>query len=280
MPDSAPAPAAPLRIGSLSSGYGGLDLAVEQVFGGRTAWFSELNPAPARVFAHYWPGIPNLGDITQVDWRQDEPSTLSAAGSPSTVGKRAGLAPGPRSGLWAQMATAIDLLQPEWVVAENVCGLLSATARRPDRRRRPMNASPSPQSSNAQPARLGLPFARWNPTGGIWETHHLDLYWHLEPNSAIWSTSAGPGPPPLRGMAHGTARRLDDRPRAPAGRSEQLMALGNGVLSRRAIRALDALDRGWALRADRDMDALAAVSTTYQDRHTVRISVHRVSSST
>lgn len=136
MPDSAPAPAAPLRIGSLFSGYGGLDLAVEHVFAGRTAWFSELNPAPARVFAHHWPGIPNLGDITQVDWRQVEPVDVICGGFPcqgvSTVGKRAGLAPGTRSGLWAQMATAIDVLQPEWVVAENVRGLLSATARRPN----------------------------------------------------------------------------------------------------------------------------------------------------
>ena len=49
----------------------------------------------------------------------------------STVGKMAGLAPGTRSGLWAHMATAIDALQPEWVVIENVRGLLSAPAIRP-----------------------------------------------------------------------------------------------------------------------------------------------------
>ena len=36
-------PAAPLRIGSLFSGYGGLDLAVEEVFNARTIWFSEIN---------------------------------------------------------------------------------------------------------------------------------------------------------------------------------------------------------------------------------------------
>ena len=36
----------------------------------------------------------------------------------STVGKRAGLAPGTRSGLWAHMAAAIDALQPEWVVID------------------------------------------------------------------------------------------------------------------------------------------------------------------
>ncbi len=125
----------PLRVGSLFSGYGGLDLAVEDVFGGETVWFSEFSPAPARVFAHHWPGVPNLGDITTIDWRTVEPVDVICGGFPcqdvSTVGKRAGLRPGTRSGLWARMAEAIDVLQPEWVVAENVRGLLSATATRP-----------------------------------------------------------------------------------------------------------------------------------------------------
>lgn len=44
----------------------------------------------------------------------------------STVGKQAGLAPGIRSGLRSHMAAAIDVLQPEFVVIENVRGLLSA----------------------------------------------------------------------------------------------------------------------------------------------------------
>ena len=123
------------RVGSLFSGYGGLDLAVEEVFDGETAWFSEFSPAPARVFAHHWPGVPNLGDITTIDWNAVEPVDVICGGFPcqdvSTVGKRAGLAPGTRSGLWARMAEAIDVLKPEWVVAENVRGLLSATATRP-----------------------------------------------------------------------------------------------------------------------------------------------------
>ncbi|GAA2000294.1 DNA cytosine methyltransferase [Nakamurella flavida] len=94
-----------LRIGSLFSGYGGLDLAVEHVFNASTVWFSELNEPVARVFAHHWPGAPNLGDITTIDWSQVEPVDILIGGFPcqdvSTVGKRAGLAPGTRSGLWA-----------------------------------------------------------------------------------------------------------------------------------------------------------------------------------
>lgn len=123
------------RIGSLFSGYGGLDLAVEEVFDGETVWFSELNEPVARVFAHHWPGAPNLGDITTIDWTTAAPVDILCGGFPcqsvSTVGRRQGFAPGAASGLWAHMATAIDALQPEWVVIENVRGLLTTPAQRP-----------------------------------------------------------------------------------------------------------------------------------------------------
>lgn len=106
-----------LRIGSLFSGYGSLDLAVEHVFNARTVWFSELNEPVARVFSRHWPGAPNLGDITTIDWRRVEPVDILTGGfscqDVSTVGKRAGPAPGTRSGLWAHMAAAIDALQSE-----------------------------------------------------------------------------------------------------------------------------------------------------------------------
>ncbi|WP_128773199.1 DNA cytosine methyltransferase [Actinomyces oricola] len=124
-----------LKIGSLFSGYGGLDLAVEHVFNAETVWFSELNEPVATVFSRHWPGVPNLGDITTINWHEVEPVDILIGGFPcqdvSTVGKRAGLAPGTRSGLWAHMAEAIDALQPEWVVIENVRGLLSSPATRP-----------------------------------------------------------------------------------------------------------------------------------------------------
>lgn len=110
-----PADPVPLRIGSLFSGYGGLDLAVEHVFHAQTIWFSEISPVQ-RVFARHWPDAPNLGDITAIDWAQVPPVDILCGGFPcqdvSTVGKMVGLAPGTRSGLWSHMADAIDRLRP------------------------------------------------------------------------------------------------------------------------------------------------------------------------
>ena len=59
-----------MRIGSLFSGAGGLDMAVEAAFGGRTVWHCEVDPAASKVLAARWPGVPNLGDITAIDWNE------------------------------------------------------------------------------------------------------------------------------------------------------------------------------------------------------------------
>ncbi len=157
-----------LSVGSLFSGYGGLDLAVEAIFDARTIWFSEINELVAGVFAHHWPEASNLGDITGIDWPTVAPVDVLCGGFPcqdvSTVGKRAGLAPGTRSGLWTEMATAIDALRPEWVVIENVRGLLSSPAIRNNlegndhAQRNPADATlrgmePDPWGVGDQPAR-------------------------------------------------------------------------------------------------------------------------------
>jgi len=122
----------PLRVGSLFSGYGGLDPAVEYALDAETIWFSENNEHVSRIFARHWPDAPNLGDITAINWNETPPFDVLCGGFPcqdvSTVGKRAGLAPGTRSGLWSHMAEAIEALQPQLVVIENVRGLLSSPA--------------------------------------------------------------------------------------------------------------------------------------------------------
>lgn len=57
-----------LRIGSLCTGYGGLDMAVEKIFGGKMVWYSEFEKHPSTLLAKRFPGVPNLGDLTKIDW--------------------------------------------------------------------------------------------------------------------------------------------------------------------------------------------------------------------
>lgn len=121
-----------MRIGSLFSGYGGLELGVQSVLAGTVAWHCDNDPGASRILAHHWPATPNLGDITTVDWAQVEPVDVLTGGFPcqdvSHAGKRLGLHPDTRTGLWSHMAYAIEKLRPRMVVAENVRGLLSAEA--------------------------------------------------------------------------------------------------------------------------------------------------------
>ena len=125
-------------IGSLFSGYGGLDDGVARALlklgarSVRVAWVADIDPGASLILAHRYPDAPNLGDITAVDWTAVEPVDIVTGGFPcqdvSLAGARAGLQPDTRSGLWAQMAYATSILRPRLVVAENVRGLLSAPA--------------------------------------------------------------------------------------------------------------------------------------------------------
>jgi len=123
----------------LFAGIGGFSLALER-HGFRTVAFSEIEPFCCRVLAHHWPGIPNLGDITQLTGQQVMdlvgPVSIVTGGFPcqdvSVAGKRAGLA-GTRSGLFhhmtriiREMRSATDGRYPAVFIGENVPGLLSA----------------------------------------------------------------------------------------------------------------------------------------------------------
>lgn len=68
------------RIGSLFSGYGGLDMAVQSVLGGEVAWVSDIEPASCQVLAAHHPGVLNLGDITTVDWEGVAPVDVLTGG--------------------------------------------------------------------------------------------------------------------------------------------------------------------------------------------------------
>lgn len=121
-----------LREGSLFTGYNGLGIATTEVLGTELSWVCDNDPAAARLLAHHYPDVPNLGDITTVDWSTVPRVDVLTGGFPcqdiSPAGLRLGLRPGTRSGLWSMMAYAIMQLQPPLVVIENVRGLLSAEA--------------------------------------------------------------------------------------------------------------------------------------------------------
>lgn len=119
-------------IGSLFTGYGGLDGAIAKHLGAEVAWVSDVSPAANTIIEHRFPGVPNLGDITAVDWASVEPVDIICGGSPcqdiSGAGRMAGMRDGTRSNLWAQMRSAIDVIRPGLVVWENVKGALSVPA--------------------------------------------------------------------------------------------------------------------------------------------------------
>ena len=112
-----------MKVGSLFSGYGGLDMAV----GGDLAWYSEIEPAACTVLEQLHPDVPNLGDITAVDWSQVEPVDVITGGYPcqpfSNAGKRKGKQD--ERHLWPYVRDAISALRPSLAVLENVRGHLS-----------------------------------------------------------------------------------------------------------------------------------------------------------
>jgi DNA (cytosine-5)-methyltransferase 1 len=121
-----------MKIGSLFSGYGGLDLAVSKLTGAEVAWHCEWEDAPSKILEAHFSGVPNYRDVSQVDFTQVEPVDILTGGFPcqdlSLAGKRAGLKEGTRSGLWSEFYRAIQEIKPKLVVIENVRGLLSAKA--------------------------------------------------------------------------------------------------------------------------------------------------------
>ncbi len=121
-----------MKSGELFAGVAGLGLAVDEVFGSEPAWFCEFDKAPSKVLAHRYPTIPNLGDVRSADFRTLPHTRIRTGGFPcqdvSVSGARAGLRDGTRSGLWSEFARSIEEDRPDWVVIENVGGLLSAEA--------------------------------------------------------------------------------------------------------------------------------------------------------
>ena len=91
--------------------------------------FAEIEPFPAAVLAHHWPDVPNLGDMTKVDWGAYRGKVDIVIGGPpcqafSVAGLRKSLED-ERGNLSLEYVKAIHAIRPRFAVTENVPGWLS-----------------------------------------------------------------------------------------------------------------------------------------------------------
>lgn len=115
-----------MKIGSLCTGYGGLDLAVEEHFNAETIWCAEYDKHASKIIEAHW-DIPNLGDIKKINWDEVEPVDIITAGYPCQPFSNAGQRKGeddPRH-LWPEVLQAIRNLRPRYAILENVRGHLT-----------------------------------------------------------------------------------------------------------------------------------------------------------
>lgn len=115
-----------MKIGSLCTGYGGLDMAVEAYFGAETIWCAEYDQWASKLIEERF-GYLNHGDLTKIDWASVEPIDILTAGYPcqpfSQVGKRKGTEDARH--IWPYIKEAVRVLRPKFVILENVRGHLS-----------------------------------------------------------------------------------------------------------------------------------------------------------
>lgn len=114
-----------MKIGSLFSGYGGLDMAAQAVFpNAQPAWFVEYDQAPASILKHHWPEVPNYGDITTINWDTIPQVDILTGGYPCQPFSHAGARKGEHDErhLWPHVREAIRHLRPRYIFLENVAG--------------------------------------------------------------------------------------------------------------------------------------------------------------
>lgn len=115
-----------MKIGSLCTGYGGLDLAAEAFFDAETIWCAEFDKYASQVIDQRF-GIPNYGDIKTIKWDELPQIDILTAGYPcqpfSSAGQRKGIND-PRH-IWPNIQEAIGILRPRIVILENVRGHLT-----------------------------------------------------------------------------------------------------------------------------------------------------------
>jgi DNA (cytosine-5)-methyltransferase 1 len=121
-----------LTHGSLFSGIGGLDLGFERA-GFVTSWQVDNDRFCQAVLKTHFPNAQLFSDVRECGQHNLSSVDVISAGFPcqdvSTVGKRAGLG-GEQTNLFFEVIRIARELKPDWLVLENVLGLLSSNAGR------------------------------------------------------------------------------------------------------------------------------------------------------
>lgn len=119
-----------MRYGSVCSGIEAATVAWHQL-GWEPVFFSEIEKFPSELLAHYYPDVPNHGDMTKFEeWGYEAGDIdILVGGTPcqsfSIAGLRGGLGDD-RGNLALTYMRMVDRLRPTWTVWENVPGVLSS----------------------------------------------------------------------------------------------------------------------------------------------------------
>ena len=115
-----------MKIGSLCTGYGGLDIAVEAVFNAKTVWTSEIDKYASELIKERF-FVPNHGDLKTINWNEVEPIDILTAGYPCQPFSHAGYRKGTddERHIFPYILEAIGILRPRYAIMENVRGHLS-----------------------------------------------------------------------------------------------------------------------------------------------------------
>jgi DNA (cytosine-5)-methyltransferase 1 len=120
-----------MKFGSVCSGIEAASQAWHPL-GWKAAWLSEIEPFPCAVLAHHYPETPNLGDMNKFEsWPDDEQHAIDllCGGTPCQSFSIAGLRKGlddARGNLMLTFAAIAAKYRPQWLVWENVPGVLSS----------------------------------------------------------------------------------------------------------------------------------------------------------
>ena len=101
--------------------------------GWEAAFVSEIEPFPCSVLKQHYPDVPNWGDMTKFKEWPDADVNVLVGGTPCQSFSVAGLRKGlddPRGNLMLTYLAIADQYRPEWVVWENVPGVLSSNGGR------------------------------------------------------------------------------------------------------------------------------------------------------